>query len=100
MFVFLCIGNNHLRKLTVLLFSVHRRMDMDYLKHAKRKTIGGEELIFIRCDKDGNVIPEETLRNLSITNSTIERIVSEVAGRISGGTVSEDGVFSEGIITS
>lgn len=69
---------------------------MDYLKHGKRKTIGGEELTFIRCDKDGNVIPEEALRSLSITNSTIERIVSDVAVRISG---DGDGVFSEGIIT-
>ena len=69
---------------------------MDYLKHGKRKTIGGEELTFIRCDKDGNVIPEETLRNLSITNSTIERIVSDVAVRISSGG---EGAFSEGIIT-
>lgn len=69
---------------------------MDYLKHGKRRTIGGEELIFIRCDKDGNVIPAEALRNLSITNSTIERIVSDVAVRISAGG---DGTFSEGIIT-
>ena len=29
---------------------------MDYLKHGKRRTIGGEELTFIRCDKDGNII--------------------------------------------
>lgn len=69
---------------------------MDYLKHGKRKTIGGGELTFIRCDKNGNVIPEEALRNLSITNSTIERIVSDVAVRISA---DGDGVFSEGIIT-
>ena len=69
---------------------------MDYMRNGKRRTIGGEELTFIRCDKDGNVIPEEALRNLSITNSTIERIVSDVAVRISAGG---DGTFSEGIIT-
>ena len=69
---------------------------MDYLKHGKRRTIGGEELTFIRCDKDGNIIPEDALRNLSITNSTIERIVSEVAVRISSGG---EAAFSEGIIT-
>lgn len=69
---------------------------MDYLKHGKRKTIGGEELTFIRCDKDGNVIPEDALRNLGITNSTIERIVSEVSVRISSGS---EALFSEGIIT-
>lgn len=73
---------------------------MDYLKHAKRKTIGREELIFIRCDKDGNIIPEENLRNLGITNSTIERIVSDVAGRITSGPINGDGVYSEGIITN
>lgn len=69
---------------------------MDYLKNGKRKTIGGEELTFIRCDKDGNIIPENTLKSLSITNSTIERIVSEVAVRISS---DGNSVFSEGIIT-
>lgn len=68
---------------------------MDYLKNGKRRTIGGKELTFIRCDKDGNVIPEDALRNLSITNSTIERIVSDVAIRISADGDSE---FSEGII--
>lgn len=69
---------------------------MDYLKNGKRKTIGGRELTFIRCDKDGNIIPEEALRSLSITNSTIERIVSDVAVRISA---DGDNLFSEGIIT-
>ncbi len=70
---------------------------MDYLKHGKRKTIGGKELTFIRCDKDGNIIPEEALKNLSITNATIERIVSEVAVRTA--PVSADGYFEDGIIT-
>lgn len=69
---------------------------MNYLKNGKRKTIGGEELTFIRCDKNGNIIPEDTLKYLSITNSTIERIVSEVAVRISSGG---EAAFSEGIIT-
>ncbi|NLH01325.1 MAG: hypothetical protein GX488_05415 [Clostridiales bacterium] len=72
---------------------------MDYMKHGKRKTIGGQELVFIRCDKDGNVIPEETLRSLGITNSTIERIVGDVAGRIAAGGTAPDGTFSDGIIT-
>ncbi|MFB0920364.1 MAG: hypothetical protein QMB62_05725 [Oscillospiraceae bacterium] len=71
---------------------------MDYLKNGKRRTIGGNELTFIRCDRDGNVIPEETLKNLGITNPTIEHIVSGVAGRI---TMSdgEGGSFEDGIIT-
>ena len=73
---------------------------MDYLKHAKRKTLGREELIFIRCDKDGNVIPEETLNSMSITNSTIERIVTDVAGRISADGKDGGSYFSEGIISS
>lgn len=72
---------------------------MDYLKHAKRRTVGGDELVFIRCDKDGNVIPEEMLVNFNITNSTIERIVSDVAGRISAGSANGGSSFSEGIIT-
>ncbi len=70
---------------------------MDYLKNGKRRTVDGRELTFIRCDREGNVIPEEELRSLGITNPTIERIVSGVAGRItmndSGGT------FSDSIIT-
>jgi len=70
---------------------------MDYLKHGKRKTIGGEELTFIRCDKDGNVISEDALRNFGISNSTIERIVSDVAIRIA--PVNADGYFESGIIT-
>lgn len=71
---------------------------MDYLKNGKRKTIGGKELTFIRCDRDGNIIPEDSLRNLGITNPTIEHIVSGVAGRI---TLSgdENGTFEDGIIT-
>jgi len=69
---------------------------MDYMKHGKRRTIGGEEFTLIRCDKDGNVIPDEALRKLSITTPTIERIVSDVAVRISAGG---DGTFSEGVIT-
>lgn len=72
---------------------------MDYLKNGKRRTIGGKELTFIRCDRDGNVISEEALRNLGITNPTIEHIVSGVAGRI---TLSgdESGTFEDGIITA
>ena len=72
---------------------------MDYLKHAKRRTVGSEELVFIRCDKDGNVIPAEMLSNLNITNSTIERIVTDVAGRISAGSAEGEPYFSEGIIS-
>ena len=71
---------------------------MDYLKNGKRRTIGGKELTFIRCDRDGNIISEEVLRNLGITNPTIEHIVSGVAGRI---TLSgdESGTFEDGMIT-
>ncbi|MEG0778642.1 MAG: hypothetical protein RR147_02595 [Oscillospiraceae bacterium] len=74
---------------------------MDYMKNAKRRTFGSEELVFIRCDRDGNIIPEEKLPNLKITNSTIERIVTEVAGRISADSaLSAEGIFSEGIATN
>lgn len=73
---------------------------MDYLKHTKRNTISRDDLIFIRCDKDGNIIPEDSLKNLGITNSTIERIVSDVAGRLSSGSADGEVMFSEGIITN
>ena len=95
MFVFLLIGNNYFKSNNFSCF-YFTEAEMDYLKNGKRRTIGGEELTFVRCDKDGNIIPEGTLKNLSITNSTIERIVSEVAVRISSG--GED-AFSKGIIT-
>ena len=72
---------------------------MDYLKRAKRRTVGSDELVFIRCDKGGNVIPEEMLSNFSITNSTIERIVTDVAGRISSGNADGEPYFSKGIIS-
>ena len=68
---------------------------MDYMKNGKRGTIDGNELVFIRCDRDGKIIPKETLKDLNITNSTIERIVSGVAGRIA----SADGDFEVGIIS-
>lgn len=67
---------------------------MDYLGNGKRKTVDGRELSFIRCDRNGDIIPEENLRALGISNPTIERIVSDVAGRI---TINDDGSFSGGI---
>ncbi|MDR1132071.1 MAG: hypothetical protein LBL15_06610 [Oscillospiraceae bacterium] len=69
---------------------------MDYTKNGKRQTVDGRELTFIRCDRAGNVIPEESLCGLGISNPTIERIVSDVAGRITAGP---DGEISEGLIT-
>ncbi len=72
---------------------------MDYMKHAVRRTIGGQELSFIRCDKDGNVIPAEELAGMNFSNSTIERIVGAAAGRISGSSETSDGIFSDALIT-
>lgn len=72
---------------------------MDYMKHAVRRTIGTQELSFIRCDKNGNVIPEEKLSELNFSNSTIERIVGAAAGRISGLGEAADGVYSDGLVT-
>lgn len=73
---------------------------MDYRKSGNRRTISAVELTFVRCDKDGNVITEEALHSLGITNSTIERIVSGVAGRISpSADDAAYGTFSAGIIT-
>ena len=71
---------------------------MDHLKNGKRKTVDGRELTFIRCDRDGNEIPEAVLRGLGITNPTIERIVNDVSVRLSVG--GEDGYsFEDSIIT-
>ncbi len=70
---------------------------MNSKAQGKRKTLGGRELTFIRCDRDGNVIEEETLKNLGITNATIERIVGDVSARIA--PIGADGSFEGGIIT-
>lgn len=56
---------------------------MDYLTHAASRTIDGRELNFIRCDSRGNVLTDEELSALSVTNPTIEGIVSLVSSRIS-----------------
>ncbi|MEG1108553.1 MAG: hypothetical protein RSD32_05615 [Oscillospiraceae bacterium] len=66
---------------------------MDYMKNAKRKTIDGAELCFIRCDKNGNEIPEAALRGMNFTNATVERIVSEVASRVAGSAEGEGVAF-------
>lgn len=55
-------------------------------------------LRFIRCDRDGNEIPPEALARMNFTNSTIERLVTEAAGRL-GYSEGGDGSFSEGIFT-
>jgi ribosomal protein S26 len=69
---------------------------MDYMKNGRRKTVDGRELIFIRCDRAGNEIPEERLRGLGISNPTIEQIVGDVAVRSADGP---NGEFSAGIIS-
>ncbi|NCB74474.1 MAG: hypothetical protein EOM51_07010 [Clostridia bacterium] len=70
---------------------------MNYSERGARKTLGGRELTFIRCDRDGNIIEEATLKNLGITNATIERIVGDVSARIA--PTEADGSFEGGIIT-
>ena len=57
---------------------------MDHLKYIKprRKTLSSAELTFIRRGKDGSVIPSEQLAEMNITNSIIERIVSDASHRI------------------
>ena len=55
---------------------------MDYLTHAARRTIDGRELNFIRCDGDGNVLTDRELAALSVTNPTIDSIVSLASSRI------------------
>ena len=74
---------------------------MDYLKHGKRKTLGAQELVFIRCDKDGNILSEDELKSMSLTNSTIERIVTGVTERLSFAEEAPlEGVYSQGISTN
>jgi len=70
---------------------------MNYSEHGKRKTLGGRDLTFIRCDRDGNIIEEDALKHLEITNATIERIVGDVSARIA--PIDADGSFEGGIIT-
>ena len=67
---------------------------MDYLRNAERRIIDGHEISFVRCDKFGNEIPAEKLKEMSFSNSTIDRIVSDVAGR-----VANDGIFTQDIST-
>lgn len=45
--------------------------------------VDGQPLRFIRCDKDGNEIPPEKLSEMNFTNATIQKIVTETAGRLS-----------------
>lgn len=73
---------------------------MDYMKNAVRRTIGSGELLFIRCDKDGNELTEAELSRLNFTNSTIERVVGAAAERIAPFSEASDSIYSDGIITS
>jgi hypothetical protein len=73
---------------------------MDYMKNAVRRTIGSGELLFIRCDKDGNELSETELSRLNFSNSTIERVVGAAAERISPVFEPSEGIYSDGIVTS
>ena len=73
---------------------------MDYMKNALSRTIGSGELLFIRCDKDGDELSEAELSRLNFTNSTIERVVGGAAERIAPIFEASDGIYSDGIITS
>lgn len=73
---------------------------MDYTKNALRRTIGTQELLFIRCDKEGNELSERELSALNFSNSTIERVVGAAAERISFVSEPSDSIYSDGIITS
>lgn len=63
---------------------------MDYTANIQKHIVDGRELRFIRCDKNGNVLSPQQLQALSVTNSTIEALVTEVSSRI----ITEDGAFS------
>lgn len=72
---------------------------MDNMKNQLPVPLSGTQLRFIRCDRDGNEIPPETLAGMNFTNSTIDRLVTETAGRL-GAVTGGDGIFSDGIVTS
>ncbi len=69
---------------------------MDERNNGRRRTIDGRELIFLRCDREGNELSEARLRGLGVTNPTIERIVGDVAGRLEA---CPEGYFETGMIT-
>lgn len=71
---------------------------MDYMKNAVSHPVDGGRLSFIRCDKDGRELSPEALAQMNFTNATIERLVTETAGRLAQ-EASPNGEFSEGIIT-
>lgn len=68
---------------------------MDYLKNAQSQMIDGRQLNFIRCDRDGNELSPEALAQMNFTNSTIDRIVTETAGKL-GAPLGSDGSYSDG----
>ncbi|MDR0952493.1 MAG: hypothetical protein LBM18_06170 [Oscillospiraceae bacterium] len=71
---------------------------MDYLKDATSIYVDGAKLSFIRCDAEGNELSPEALAARGFTNSTIDSLVTQTAGRL--GLFSEDdGSFSDGFIT-
>lgn len=72
---------------------------MDYMNNSERHIIDGHQISFIRCDRLGNEIPSEKLREMNFTNSTIDRIVTDVAERISAEAPTPEGAFTTGFMT-
>lgn len=70
---------------------------MDYLKDAQKQIIGGREISFVRCDAMGNILSAEQLAQLQFSNEVIDRVVSEVSGRISDETAGS--LYAQGIVT-
>lgn len=70
---------------------------MDYIKNADRRIIDGHEICFVRCDRFGNEISAEKLKEISFSNFTIDRIVSDVALRMSGDGAVAENIFNDGI---
>lgn len=71
---------------------------MDYMKNAERHIIDGREIFFVRCDKFGNEIPAEKLREMNFSNSIIDRTVTDVADRISAEPSVVEGVYTGGFM--
>lgn len=69
---------------------------MDYLKDAHKQKINGREISFVRCDSMGNILSDEQLAQIQFSNEVIDRVVGEVAGRLSAETT--EGLYTQSVV--
>lgn len=70
---------------------------MDFSQGQEIRMVDGRPLRFIRCDSTGRELSVSELSDMSFTNDTINRIVTQASQRFGGNT--QDGGFAEGIST-